>query len=334
MNFDQLPSINKALSIILDPAHQEEYIPWFWEYCGHLSNKRSIQKMVQTIVDDFNLAQFVHNGKVILDAGCGFGIKTLTIRLMGAKEVHGIDHYEPMMVTFQKWLTFLPNIKGVIPKLGDVVETGYADNTFDFIYSNEAVSHYFDIPGFMREMYRVLKAGGILFISDYNNGANPLTVWKTKKLWHRFENGPAGEFFGIKVEQPYAKIRQQIITQAFTNLREEEVNILTRGTFSLNKKQILNACEHYITSGEKPVYVYHYGQPPIHPLMSEYIERLIHPGEISRQLENIGFSNRVYAYIGGGGGNRLLRGLNGIVETMSPFSWPIGRAIKVVAKKE
>lgn len=75
------------------------------------------------------------------------------------------------------------------------------------------------------------------------------------------------------------------------------------------------------------------GVPPRSPASGQYIERLIYPDVLVRQLRAAGFVPRVYAYLGGAGGNPALRAANKLVLALSPLTWPIGRALKAVARK-
>ncbi|MGA2585571.1 MAG: class I SAM-dependent methyltransferase [Candidatus Aminicenantales bacterium] len=324
----------RALSVILDPSHKQDYIPWFWDYHGSLVRKEKLLKIVRAFDDNFNLARIEPAGKIILDAGCGFGIPSLLISLMGAQEVHGIEIFQPMVNTFAKFLTFLPSVKGIYPKWGDVVKTGYPGNSFDFVLSNEALSHYYDIPGFLQEAWRVLKPGGILFISDGNNGANPWRVWSTHRVWDRFENGPSGPIYHHKVEMPYRELRANIVQEEFPDFTADEVIALIAGTFGYTKAQVLEAARVYQESHTLPKSYYRYGQAcPVHPMIAQYIERLIYPCELDHQLREVGFRYRIYAHAGGAGGNSAVRAVNAIVQALSPLTWPVGRGLRVVAQK-
>ncbi|MEM0338012.1 MAG: class I SAM-dependent methyltransferase [Candidatus Caldarchaeum sp.] len=74
--------------------------------------------------------------------------------------------------------------------MGSVENMPYPSDFFDMVLSNEAISHYNDVDGFLREAARVLKRGGTLIIADGNNGANPRIREQTLRLWERCENDP------------------------------------------------------------------------------------------------------------------------------------------------
>jgi 2-polyprenyl-3-methyl-5-hydroxy-6-metoxy-1,4-benzoquinol methylase len=336
-----LHRVTTVLSRIVEVEYQMELGSEFWWYFrkSFSSNKKSllpntVQRFVQELVDNFELARTDPSGKKILDAGCGFGINTVLIRLMGAAEVHGIDSSDAMINTFQKYLAHIPDLDEVYPIVRNVNQTGYADCFFDFVFCNEAISHYYDVPGFLHEVNRVLKPGGTLFISDANNGVNPYIAWRVRKIWERFENGPCGDVFYSKVDHPYLEKRTQLIRDTFHDFREDEIAALARGTFQYTRKLTLDACDQYRMSGKQPKNFFRRGRTPVDPENDNYQESLIYPRSLSRQLRQHNFKVKIYSYLGGAGGNPLVRLLNRVVIAASPLSWPLGRALKVVAVKQ
>jgi 2-polyprenyl-3-methyl-5-hydroxy-6-metoxy-1,4-benzoquinol methylase len=336
-----LARFDQILAEIFAPAHRQDYDPHFWWYfrsCGVDTQQpfqpAALHRLVQDLCDDLELAEFQPQGCKVLDAGCGFGIAALLFGVMGAQEAHGIDLNQTMIATFKKYLSFFPELDNVYPRLGAVEASGYPDRYFDFVLSSEAISHYYDVDGFIREMARIVKPGGILFISDANNGANPYLAWRTRKLWARFENGPPGQVFFSRVEVPYLQQRQELIRQRFPALSEAEVQALGRGSFGFRQAEIFRACETYLRSGEMPDSTFKPGVTPVDPENDNYQERLIYPRPLARQLAQAGFKSRTYAYLGGAGGNRGVRLLNSLVVRLSPLSWPIGRALKIVAIRQ
>ncbi len=336
-----MENIESVLLEILNPNHQPDYNPEFWWYFRQCCDNQQpaarlsdVRKLINEIVLDLKLARFNPTDKVILDAGCGYGIAAVILSLMGAREVHGVDLSEPMISTFKKVLSNFPEIRHVYPIIGNVSQSGYPNESFDFILCNEALSHYYNYTGFLREALRILKPGGILFISDANNGANPYLAWRTRRLWERFEIGPPGRVFFSTVNETYQQKRAGIIQQTINNLPWETVNFLARLTSGYTREQVIQACQNYIRLGLVPNSIYRFGVTPVDPDNGNYQERLIHPFGLVRQLSKNGFRARGYAYFGGAGGNKTILLINQIIQHISPWSLPIGRAIKVVAVKK
>jgi len=194
-------------------VNRERYNAELGRYYGHLRTEKGSRRRVRFTYDLCRLAHFDPEGKVILDAGCGFGAIAIIFHLMGAKEVHGVDVYEPRLTTFQQMIEDF-RLSGVYARYASVESVPYPDQYFDMVLSNEAISHYNDVEGFLRETARVLKPGGLLIIADGNNGANQSIRKHTLQLWERFENGPPGEVDGHRVTKPYVQMRAEIIRTA------------------------------------------------------------------------------------------------------------------------
>jgi SAM-dependent methyltransferase len=215
-----------------------------------------------------------------------------------------------------------------------VDKTDFPDSFFDLVLSNEALSHYRDIDGFLHEASRLLKPGGILLIADGNNGANRHIVRHTRAIWDRFENGPAGEIDGHYVKQPYVEMRAEMIRRAYPDLGEEIVRELAWRTSGMVRDQILHHVARYLQHGEMPTAFYRGDRCPVNPESGIVLERLLHPAELARHIETFGFRARYYAYFGGAGGNLLVRWVNSIGQVLSPITLPWARAFRIVAVRQ
>jgi len=96
----------------------------------------------------------------ILDAGAEIYSNVLsTLFLYGYRELHGIN------------LSFsAPTRRGPIRYIpGDLTHTPYPDSFFDAITCLSVIEHGVPLPEYFREMYRLLKANGLLITStDYH----------------------------------------------------------------------------------------------------------------------------------------------------------------------
>jgi ubiquinone/menaquinone biosynthesis C-methylase UbiE len=103
-------------------------------------------------------------GKRILDIGCGLGGKTVAYGEAGAREAYGIDislDHVTAGVTFtrKKERTFR---WGYI--VGDASSIPVQDGAIDTVIANDAMEHFPDPEGALREIQRVVKPGGAVWI--------------------------------------------------------------------------------------------------------------------------------------------------------------------------
>jgi SAM-dependent methyltransferase len=101
--------------------------------------------------------------KVILDAGCGEGYGSYILAGRAAGVV-GIDiSQEAIGHARKKYIR--DNLEYQVM---DVSHTGFADETFDAVVSFQVIEHLDSAGAFLKEVRRVLKNGGMAFISTPN----------------------------------------------------------------------------------------------------------------------------------------------------------------------
>jgi len=109
----------------------------------------------------------------ILDIGCGIGGSAIhAISNYGAK-VHGVDLSSNMLEIGRERAQQLlsPNDRNKVAfDLVDATQQNYAENTYDVIYSRDALLHIHDKEQLFQKLYKWLKPGGKLLITDYCRG--------------------------------------------------------------------------------------------------------------------------------------------------------------------
>ncbi|MEH6891741.1 class I SAM-dependent methyltransferase [Bacillus sp. JJ864] len=111
--------------------------------------------MIQNIVDV--------KEKRVIDIGCGGGIYTKQLALMGAAEVIGVDFSNQMVQAAKENCAHISNISFI---QGDAYNIPFADESFDIVLSRAVIHHLDHIPKFLQEAYRILKRNGILILQD------------------------------------------------------------------------------------------------------------------------------------------------------------------------
>ena len=122
-----------------------------------------------TIVFDELMSRAELNGKLVLDAGCGYGAFSTTAARAGARIV-SLDIARPLVhVTVRK--------TSAVGVAADALVMPFRSAIFDAVISSEMIEHTerpFDVLG---EFARVLKPGGLLIVTTPNR------VWQSTVRW-------------------------------------------------------------------------------------------------------------------------------------------------------
>ncbi|MFP6745306.1 MAG: methyltransferase domain-containing protein [Alphaproteobacteria bacterium] len=110
-------------------------------------------------------------GKSVLDVGCGVGgVDIALVRNHGAASVHGIDIEQPLIDSavaraaregLSDRITYQKVTPGRFP---------FADESFDLVFSKDAMIHIPDKPALFADVNRVRRPGGFFSGSDWMRG--------------------------------------------------------------------------------------------------------------------------------------------------------------------
>jgi ubiquinone/menaquinone biosynthesis C-methylase UbiE len=100
----------------------------------------------------------------VLDAACGVGYGSALLAQRGACSVVGLDLSQHALEQARSRFT----VPGVTFVRGDVLALPFDDASFDAIVSFETVEHVANPDGFMCEVARVLRPGGVILCSTPN----------------------------------------------------------------------------------------------------------------------------------------------------------------------
>jgi ubiquinone/menaquinone biosynthesis C-methylase UbiE len=118
--------------------------------------------------------------KQVCEVGCGYGVIASYFAQHGAR-VWGFDVSETNIFMAQR----TAQVNGVAERMSLQVMQGeclaYADDSFDLVFGN-AVLHHLDIAAGAREIYRVLKPGGVAIFRE-PLGENRLLEWARNCSW-------------------------------------------------------------------------------------------------------------------------------------------------------
>ena len=115
---------------------------------------------------DFTNLDNLFKDKVVLDIGCGAAGKTVFYATCGVKEIYGVDKVEKYKDQAER----LAKEKGVEEKfhfvVADAAALPFQDNAFDTIIMNDFMEHAAKPQEVLKECYRVLRPGGMLYVNS------------------------------------------------------------------------------------------------------------------------------------------------------------------------
>ena len=117
--------------------------------------------------DENHFLNYIHpvepsffEGKVGLDAACGFGRHLFFSGRYGAKLAVGMD-FSDAIISSKENTADIPNVRTV---RGSAYDMPFRPGSFDYIYCIGALHHMPDPEGAYRELLKFLKPGGSIFI--------------------------------------------------------------------------------------------------------------------------------------------------------------------------
>lgn len=107
--------------------------------------------------------------KECLDAGCGSNANaTYNMLKMGAKKVTAFDLNETIFQTAPKCLAEFEGKYEL--RVDNVLKIDQPDNRFDFVHCSGVLHHSSDVLQGVKELHRVTKPGGMIFLETYGKG--------------------------------------------------------------------------------------------------------------------------------------------------------------------
>lgn len=125
---------------------------------GDMALKRRARRIVEGLE--------LKNGDKVLDAGCGDGFYLHLLSQLGNFSLTGIDFDKNALNSAKKNLS---KVKGVKLLHGSVMELPFKANSFNKVICTEVAEHLPDDLKGLKEIYRVLKPGGVLVLTVPNH---------------------------------------------------------------------------------------------------------------------------------------------------------------------
>ena len=138
-------------------------------------NTRYLEMALSGIPENFS-------GKM-LEVPVGTGVLTMRVyKTLPNAEIHCLDYSADMMATAQRRAENM-GIQNIQFRQGDVGALPYEDNSFDLLLSLNGFHAFPDKDAAYREVFRVLKPGGIFCGCFYIAGQNKRTDWFVDHLY-------------------------------------------------------------------------------------------------------------------------------------------------------
>jgi len=171
-------NVVSALTLAVGVAQASEYTPELttilqtvWgESNMSPGGYEKIEKVFDSLLRDQNIKAFAN--KRMLDVGCGLGGYTRHIAEKYNLDALGIDVDEQLIAQAQEAHDHLVT-KTAAKSLScsyalfDGVTLPYQENSFDIIFSKEAILHVQDKTNMFRQFFKMLKPGGVIVIFDW-----------------------------------------------------------------------------------------------------------------------------------------------------------------------
>ena len=138
--------------------------------------------MVQTDFTRYGLSEDFFRGKICLEAGCGsLAPASQNLLRLGAERVYCFDLDETILELAPGNLA--PYEGRFEITVGDVMDLSYENDFFDFVVCDAVLHHTGDVERGVRELARVTKPGGTLFVTLFGKGG---LVWDLTDVFRKW----------------------------------------------------------------------------------------------------------------------------------------------------
>lgn len=256
-------------------AQLPEYFLTYYNYLRILRNPPRIEHLFQKARDMYRYLEA--EGKDVLDLGAGFGLEAILVGIYGARRVLATE-IDADMVRVGQYLAerIDPPLAQFESRYGDGIRMELPRESFDGVMANCVISHVRDLEGFLAETHRLLRPGGVFFLSDENNSLFLPARPRRRRGWRQMEREPDG---------PYFAARRALIAERFATLHANQLLEATRATRGFVGAEIDEGVREFLSSGRV-------SRPPAFryrdPRDGQYPERELNPFWLMERFREAG----------------------------------------------
>ena len=172
-------------------------------------------------------------GAKVLDIGCGIGGHSFVLAEQFDAYVHGVDLSRNMMAVANAHLSNRPHLKDQVTfEILDATNApGIKENTYDLVYTRDALLHIQDKDGLFENIFKWLKPGGKVLFTDYSKqdareGAeysNEFQEYLSKRKYHLLSTK---EYRRILASAGFTNVHVEDWTDQFENSLQRELQKL------------------------------------------------------------------------------------------------------------
>jgi SAM-dependent methyltransferase len=175
---------------------------------------------------------------------------------------------------------------------GDICNPQFGFNSFNAIYSIEAIEHVHDTTAMFHSCFDLLRPGGTIILLNDQNIYNVSRRDETLAMWEKREHDWSWSEYLKSIRpiehanaRPFRVMREEIVTKANPRLSADQVTRVVDSTAGLLKKEIMEIA----LDGGKSIAT----RPPYdwcrNPETGEYAERLFDPFKLCEDMQRAGF---------------------------------------------
>nr|XP_053627594.1 uncharacterized protein LOC128685104 isoform X4 [Cherax quadricarinatus]XP_053627595.1 uncharacterized protein LOC128685104 isoform X5 [Cherax quadricarinatus] len=175
---------------------------------------------------DFLIKLGLRPGQQVLDVGCGTGGSAFFMARYYGVYVHGIDLSSNMINLAQERLAREDvNVSDKVQfQVADITKVQFDTASFDIIYSRDTVLHIADKEGLYKTLYRWLKPGGTLFVTDYCRGDRKHSQEFLDYVKQRgYDLRTVREYEQVLQEAGYTQVEAVDLTKTFISILTTEL---------------------------------------------------------------------------------------------------------------